>query len=274
MTEAIFNPEKEQRPMDIVGFFSGGASSLVAVLEKEEEYKKAKDKLPYRVVAAFTDDPKASGIEKIARYGVPITINDIEACYAEEGYLFIRSKETKKALDKTVMYDIRKKFDSQNAKIIKGILSGLGGHMDYALLSGYMWYLTGNMISEFRTIQNVHPADLTIKKEDGKPKYVGDHAVHLAIKAGEKSTCSTIHIVTEDVDCGPIVVKSVPLPVNYFTDEIRNDPVKFDTFCKEHQNKMKKLCDIPAFIKAVELTAAGEVAFIDDKALTRGWSSW
>jgi folate-dependent phosphoribosylglycinamide formyltransferase PurN len=275
--EAIFDPEKEQRPMNIVGFFSGGASSLVAVLEKQKELKK-QGLSPFEVVLAFTDDPSASGIKKVSAYGVPIIVNDIEAYHTRQGLPGIRDREKRIRMPKEKKEEIRLDFDADNMYMIKAVIehAKYNKQPDYCLLSGYMWAFTDNMLHLFRTIQNVHPADLTKRRADGRPRYVGDHAVHLAIKAGETETCSSIHIVTKDVDCGPVIIRSRPLQVVDLSDEIRADSAKFDAFCSAHQDKMKTACDIPAFLKAVEATAFGHVALSDGKAYlkTVEYPSW
>ena len=56
---------------------------------------------------------------------------------------------------------------------------------DIILLSGFMLKITDPLLW-YCDIINVHPADLSIKGENGKPKYIGDDAVRMAIEAGEK----------------------------------------------------------------------------------------
>lgn len=54
---------------------------------------------------------------------------------------------------------------------------------------------------------NVHPSDLTITDNTGKPKYVGMNAIKDAVDNGEKYIASTAHVIATDVDCGkPMVV--------------------------------------------------------------------
>jgi len=80
--------------------------------------------------------------------------------------------------------------------------------IDLIALVGYMRIIGGEMVERYKDrILNVHPSLL--------PKFAGgmDTDVHAEVlKAGEKETGMTIHIVTEEVDGGPIVLqKSIPV---------------------------------------------------------------
>ncbi|MBN2086996.1 phosphoribosylglycinamide formyltransferase [Candidatus Peregrinibacteria bacterium] len=75
--------------------------------------------------------------------------------------------------------------------------------VDLVVLGGYMKIIGSETVKEFKNrIINVHPSLL--------PKYAGgmNLDVHKAvIDAGEKESGMTIHIVTDDLDAGPIVVQ-------------------------------------------------------------------
>jgi len=334
--DTIFDPENQ--PMNIVGFFSGGASSYLAVLEKQRVYQREVDagkieKLPFRSSIAFTDDPKASGIKKIEAYGVQVIKNDLEQYHITRGLPGIRDKKARREMDKDTVREIRETFDFDNAESIGSALNELGEFTDFALLSGYMWYLTDAAIDSFEVIQNVHPADLTIKNEKGKRKFIGDNAVLDAIVAGQTYTKSSIHIVTQGIDEGPLTVQSKALevepeivqwaselkkgykntkavistllankdewhivdyssPMNNSAVGIREEllellheeysvnPAEADTiirvmhYSEKHQGKMKTECDIPAFIRSVELTAAGQLALKDGKVYMLDNEKW
>lgn len=69
---------------------------------------------------------------------------------------------------------------------------------DLVVLAGFMKVLPANFVSRFSpNLINLHPSLL--------PKYPGAHAVRDALQAGETLTGSTIHIVDEGVDTGPIL---------------------------------------------------------------------
>jgi len=65
-------------------------------------------------------------------------------------------------------------------------------------------------------------------------------------------------------------VRSPPLSVVGLTDEIRDDKDRLKVFSDEHQGRMKNVCDIPAFLKAVELIADGRVAVDDERVYVDG----
>jgi phosphoribosylglycinamide formyltransferase-1 len=76
-------------------------------------------------------------------------------------------------------------------------------HIDLILLIGYMCVLSKEFISTWENkILNVHPSLL--------PAYAAliNLAVHRAvIAAGDKETGCTVHIVTNEIDAGPILVQ-------------------------------------------------------------------
>ncbi len=75
--------------------------------------------------------------------------------------------------------------------------------VDLILLIGFMRILSGGFVSEWSgKIINVHPSLL--------PKYAGgmNEDVHKQVlKAGDKETGCTVHLVTAQVDEGPILVQ-------------------------------------------------------------------
>lgn len=79
--------------------------------------------------------------------------------------------------------------------------------IDTLIYAGFMKISPSFFVNEFPGI-NVHPADLTIKNEHGKPKYVGMHAIHDAIQQGETYLASTAHVVDTEVDCGAAILVS------------------------------------------------------------------
>ena len=73
------------------------------------------------------------------------------------------------------------------------------------VLAGYMRILSPNFINSFpERIINVHPSLL--------PKYKGIDAVEQALKSGDDVTGCTVHIVTEELDSGRILLQGkVPI---------------------------------------------------------------
>jgi hypothetical protein len=63
-------------------------------------------------------------------------------------------------------------------------------------------------------IVNVHHSDLMQRNGSGQPRYPGLRAVRDAILAGEPHTRATAHVVTEELDAGPVLLRSWPFPVS------------------------------------------------------------
>ncbi|MCG8528204.1 MAG: phosphoribosylglycinamide formyltransferase [Opitutales bacterium] len=96
----------------------------------------------------------------------------------------------------------RKSYDRELTNILRD------HEIDFILLMGYMRILSAEFVNDWNgRIFNVHPSLL--------PKHGGlmDLDVHrAAISSGDKESGCTIHIVTEEVDGGPIVVqKKTPI---------------------------------------------------------------
>jgi len=107
-------------------------------------------------------------------------------------------------------YD-RRSFDSQTAAMLARY------DVDAVILLGYIYILTEPLLVAFpERILNVHDSDLTLRNEDGSPRYPGLHATRDAIVAGEFETRSSVHIVTPELDAGPVVARSNAFPVAPF----------------------------------------------------------
>jgi len=213
----LFSPQ-EGRKMRVVVLFPGGASAVPFMLDSDD----------FEVVGAISSSKNAPGIEKLRKLGIPVEVLDIKDFYAGRPISDM---------------SVRSEYEEQLIRIIRG----KGWNPDIIACSGYMYVLTPRFLREFpNRVLNVHPADLSIV-EGGRRKYTGLHVVKAQIEAGEKETRSTVHIMNELPDQGPIVVVSPPLPVEGRSPE-------------EQQNLMKEKCDGPAYRRALELIAEGRVA--------------
>lgn len=84
--------------------------------------------------------------------------------------------------------------------------------VDFLIYAGFMRIASDFFVREFPGI-NMHPADLTIQGEGGKPKYRGIDALPMAISAGEDYVAATVHAVDVGVDCGSPIAISKHYPV-------------------------------------------------------------
>ncbi|WP_017342716.1 bifunctional phosphoribosylaminoimidazolecarboxamide formyltransferase/IMP cyclohydrolase [Halorubrum sp. T3] len=76
--------------------------------------------------------------------------------------------------------------------------------VDLVCLDGYMRVLTDEFLDAVPTTLNVHPSLL--------PAFPGTDAHEQVLEAGVRSTGCTVHVVTEEVDAGPVVTQE-PIPV-------------------------------------------------------------
>jgi folate-dependent phosphoribosylglycinamide formyltransferase PurN len=191
MRVPLYDPSKGK--MRVVGLISGSGKSLLTVIEQQRQLDQSQGS-PYEVVAIFTDNPKSKAREIGEQFGIPTIVHDIRAFYGERGA---------KITDKSV----RRAFDLETLEA----LAPYKAHV--ALYAGYVWATTAPLVDAFLGV-NVHPADLSIEKE-GKRSYAGANGVRDALRAGEKTVASTAHLVTTQVDGGPILMISKPIAVDW-----------------------------------------------------------
>ena len=78
----------------------------------------------------------------------------------------------------------------------------LASKSDYIFLAGYMAILSASFIDKFsHKIINIHPSLL--------PKYKGLDTHQRAIDAGETTHGASVHLVTPELDGGPIILQGV-----------------------------------------------------------------
>jgi phosphoribosylglycinamide formyltransferase-1 len=138
--------------------------------------------------------------------GVPVVLHDIRAFYRRR---------------QAVLRDraVRWAYDRQTASLLAP------ARPDVVLLTGYLYLVTEPLLAAYPDrIVNVHDSDLLLRGPDGRPRYRGLHSTRDAIAAGEPETRLTAHLVTSEVDEGPILARSPgfrvpPLPAGAPGDE-------------------------------------------------------
>jgi phosphoribosylglycinamide formyltransferase-1 len=94
------------------------------------------------------------------------------------------------------LHAAREDFERALAKVIDEQVP------DLVLLAGFMRILTPGFIARYpRRIVNIHPSLL--------PSFPGLHTHRQALNAGVKVHGATVHIVTEALDNGPVIVQGV-----------------------------------------------------------------
>ncbi|MDY6779473.1 MAG: formyltransferase family protein [Halobacteria archaeon] len=236
-------------PLRVVVFFSGSASGLRYLADNDPNYGDE-----YEVVGGFTDSPDCPGVEHLGSLGIPVETTDIDEFYSERGH------------EDTTDLDVREEFDARTRELIRDF------DPDLVLLSGYMRILTPPLVDAYPVI-NVHPADLRVEDDDGERVYTGFDPVYDAVEAGEPYTRSSVHLVTTDVDDGPLIVVSRPFEVHHELVETLSEfdaDDAFESYVESHQEWMKWEGDGPALAKALELIAEGRVRFEDNEVLIDG----
>lgn len=148
-----------------------------------------------RLVAFVATDPANRDLGRVADAGVPAAVRDIRAFYGTAG------------LPLTDL-ELRRAFDHQTAVLLAE------QQPDLVITCGYLHILTAPLLEAYRgRIVNVHDSDL--------PSYPGLHATRDAVIAGERSTRSVVHVVTPNVDTGPVLVRSWPFPTHPLLGDAR-----------------------------------------------------
>jgi len=213
----IYEP-REGRKMKVLVLFSGGASALPFMVGGER----------HEVIGGISSSKRARGIDRFRSLGIPVEVVDIHEFYAGRPITDMQ---------------VRREYENK----LLSVMEERGWEPDVVACSGYMYILTPLFLSRFPyRVLNVHPADLSLE-EGGRRKYTGLGAVRAQLEAGEKFTRSTVHLMTEEPDQGPILVISPPLPVDDRTPE-------------EQQELMKVKCDGPAYREALRLLSEGRFA--------------
>ena len=217
------NIKKEERKLRVFVLFGNTASSIRFLSEHDDNFGKK-----YEIVGALTDSPGAQATAFFA-----------ELCGFCEIFSIRKFYQKSNALIKDMT--VRRLYYEKVRKIIEQYSP------DLIICSGWMWIIENPLLSRFKDqIINVHPADLTVMDEaTGAPLFTGHDAVAKAIKAGAEQLWSTIHYVSEKVDCGKIITVS---PAGFF--------VKKGESPSWHQEHMKTFCDGPAMRLALEKLTA------------------
>jgi phosphoribosylglycinamide formyltransferase 1 len=132
-------------------------------------------RLDARIAVVISNRAAAGGLERAARAGI------------ETRVLPHRDYPTREDYDRALAGELQR----------RGV--------DLVCLAGFMRLLSGTFVTAFpNAILNVHPSLL--------PAFPGIDAQRQALEHGVKVTGATVHLVTPELDAGPIVVQaSVPV---------------------------------------------------------------
>ena len=136
----------------------------------------AEQEWPAQVVAVLSNRPGAAGLQFAQAQGIQTAVVDHQA------------------------FATREDFDAELARVIDGFAP------DLVVLAGFMRILGAAFVQRYAgRFLNIHPSLL--------PAFPGLHTHQRALDAGCKAVGATVHLVTAELDHGPIVMQSV-VPVH------------------------------------------------------------
>ncbi len=155
-----------------VGVLISGAGSNMAALVDAGRAPEA----AFEVVCVISNDPQAGGLGVAQTKGVPVGVLDHRPYAADR---------------------------ESHERAIQTALEAYG--VEVVALAGYMRLLTPWLIERWRgRLLNIHPSLL--------PLYPGLKTHARALEAGDTEAGCTVHLVTEDVDAGPVLAQArVPI---------------------------------------------------------------
>ena len=160
---------------NIVILISGGGSNMAALVRAAEREQWAK-RYDARVALVISNKADAKGLDFARAQGIATAVLDHKA------------------------YASRDAFDAALAELISR--SDTPGQPALVVLAGFMRILTPAFVEHFAgRLTNIHPSLL--------PAFAGLHTHQRAIEAGCKFAGATVHLVTAELDHGPILEQAV-----------------------------------------------------------------
>lgn len=152
---------------NIVILISGGGSNMAAIVRTAQQ-ERWDTRLGARVVAVMSNKADAGGLEFARDHGIATAVVDHKAYASRE------------AFDAALMAQI----DQYSPALV--------------VLAGFMRILTPGFVNHFAgRLVNIHPSLL--------PAFAGLHTHQRAIDAGCRFAGASVHMVTADLDAGPII---------------------------------------------------------------------
>jgi phosphoribosylglycinamide formyltransferase-1 len=160
---------------NIVILISGGGSNMAALVRAAEREHWA-SRYGAKIAAVISNKASAKGLEFASAQGIATAVMDHKA------------------------FGSREEFDAALADMIHGY--DTPGQPALVVLAGFMRILTPAFVERFAgRLTNIHPSLL--------PAFTGLHTHQRAIEAGCKFAGATVHLVTAELDHGPILEQAV-----------------------------------------------------------------
>ena len=169
---SLLSAVRKSPPMkNIVILISGSGSNMAAIVQACQQQDWAQ-RYNARIAAVLSNKADAKGLEFAQSQGIATAALDHKAFASRE------------AFDAALMQII----DSHEPALV--------------LLAGFMRILTPGFVSHYEgRLINIHPSLL--------PAFTGLHTHQRAIDAGCKFAGASVHLVTADLDAGPIIDQAI-----------------------------------------------------------------
>jgi phosphoribosylglycinamide formyltransferase 1 len=208
----------------------------------------------YELVAAVATDAESAELARLDAARVPALVHDLRA--------FSRARGVRRD-DLTV----RPEFDRATLDLLAPF------EPDLLVLSGYLHIATAPLLEAFpdRAI-NIHDADLAVLGADGRPRYRGLRSTRDAVFAGASETRSTVHLVTPEVDVGPLLLRSWAFPTHPMILEAGawNAPDILKAYAYAQREWMMRAAWGPMLSHVIRRFAGGAVRLLDGRAVVAG----
>ncbi|MES2414666.1 MAG: phosphoribosylglycinamide formyltransferase [Pseudomonadota bacterium] len=156
---------------NIVILISGNGSNMVAIAEAAQK-ESWQQKLGAGIACVISNKPDAEGLASARRLGISTQVLDHK------------------------QFDSREAFDAALQALIDPFNPVL------VVLAGFMRILTPGFVTHYAgRLVNIHPSLL--------PAFTGLNTHQRAIDAGCKTAGATVHLVTAELDHGPILAQAV-----------------------------------------------------------------
>ena len=160
---------------NIVILISGGGSNMAAIVKASQREHWAA-KYGARVAAVISNKADAKGLQFAHSQGIVTEV------------LSHKAFPTREAFD-AALTELIERHDQPDAPVL-------------VVLAGFMRILTPDFVNRFAgRLVNIHPSLL--------PAFAGLHTHQRAIDAGCKVAGATVHLVTAELDHGPILAQAV-----------------------------------------------------------------
>jgi phosphoribosylglycinamide formyltransferase-1 len=160
---------------NIVILISGGGSNMAALVRAAERDHWAK-RFDAKIAAVISNKASAKGLAFASEQGIDTAVMDHKAYASREDF-------------DAALGDLISGYDTPDQPVL-------------VVLAGFMRILTPAFVERFAgRLTNIHPSLL--------PAFTGLHTHQRAIEAGCKFAGVTVHLVTAELDHGPILEQAV-----------------------------------------------------------------